>query len=147
MTLGWITFAVAGIMQGALLVMCLFWKVRQRKLGIDDFGNPLVSLRLLLSTTVLCSYTTLRMPIPLLLPPPKIAQPRVYMLLRMTRRFPSRMVPHKARRCTKRWKRLLKKTCVACALQSMSARPCCVRSPGRTRARRAGWRDGLDADK
>ena len=22
--------------------MCLLWKVRQRKLGIDDFGNPLI---------------------------------------------------------------------------------------------------------
>ena len=20
--------------------MCIFWKIRQRKLGIDDFGNP-----------------------------------------------------------------------------------------------------------
>lgn len=24
-------------------MMCLLWSVRQRKLGIDDFGNPLVS--------------------------------------------------------------------------------------------------------
>ncbi|KIJ99061.1 hypothetical protein K443DRAFT_8657 [Laccaria amethystina LaAM-08-1] len=37
----WITFAVAGIMQGTLLTMCIFWKIRQRRLGIDDFGNPL----------------------------------------------------------------------------------------------------------
>ncbi|KAM6501043.1 hypothetical protein JOM56_004057 [Amanita muscaria] len=35
----WITFAVAGIMQGSLLVMCLAWKVRQRRLGVDDFGQ------------------------------------------------------------------------------------------------------------
>ena len=28
-------------MQCSLLIMCLFWKARQRKLGIDDFGNPL----------------------------------------------------------------------------------------------------------
>ncbi|KAF5346034.1 hypothetical protein D9757_014277 [Collybiopsis confluens] len=35
----WITFAVAGIMQGTLLVMCICWKIRQRRLGIDDFGN------------------------------------------------------------------------------------------------------------
>ena len=21
--------------------MCIFWKIRQRKLGIDDFGNPI----------------------------------------------------------------------------------------------------------
>ena len=27
-------------MQGSLLTMCIFWKIRQRKLGIDDFGNP-----------------------------------------------------------------------------------------------------------
>lgn len=28
-------------MQGVLLVMCLWWKVRQRRLYIDDFGHPL----------------------------------------------------------------------------------------------------------
>ena len=28
-------------MQGSLLTMCIFWKIRQRKLGIDDFGNPI----------------------------------------------------------------------------------------------------------
>ncbi|ESK92749.1 atp synthase f0 [Moniliophthora roreri MCA 2997] len=37
----WITFAVAGIMQGTLLVMCISWKIRQHRLAIDDFGNPL----------------------------------------------------------------------------------------------------------
>ncbi|KAJ8700953.1 hypothetical protein PTI98_003926 [Pleurotus ostreatus] len=37
----WITFAVAGVMQGTLLVMCIFWKVRQQRLGIDDFGHSL----------------------------------------------------------------------------------------------------------
>lgn len=42
---GWITFAVAGIMQGTLLVMCLAWKVRQAKLNIDDFGEPLPASR------------------------------------------------------------------------------------------------------
>ncbi|KAJ7594102.1 hypothetical protein C8J56DRAFT_854002 [Mycena floridula] len=36
----WITFAVAGIMQGSLLIMCIMWKFRQAKLGVDDFGNP-----------------------------------------------------------------------------------------------------------
>lgn len=40
---GWITFAVAGVMQGTLLVMCIFWKVRQQRLGIDDFGHSLAS--------------------------------------------------------------------------------------------------------
>ncbi|KDQ32676.1 hypothetical protein PLEOSDRAFT_1032971, partial [Pleurotus ostreatus PC15] len=39
----WITFAVAGVMQGTLLVMCIFWKVRQQRLGIDDFGHSLAS--------------------------------------------------------------------------------------------------------
>ena len=34
-------FLVAAVMQGILLVMCLCWKVRQRKLRIDDFGHPL----------------------------------------------------------------------------------------------------------
>ncbi|KAF8740934.1 hypothetical protein AX14_006680 [Amanita brunnescens Koide BX004] len=37
----WITFAVAGIMQGSLLVMCFFWKARQRQLGVNDFGQPI----------------------------------------------------------------------------------------------------------
>jgi hypothetical protein len=36
-------FAVAGTMQGALLVMCIIWTFRQRRLGIDDFGNLLSS--------------------------------------------------------------------------------------------------------
>ena len=36
-------FAVSGIMQAMLLVMCICWKVRQRRLGIDDFGHPLSS--------------------------------------------------------------------------------------------------------
>ncbi|KAL4262812.1 PQ loop repeat protein [Pleurotus pulmonarius] len=39
----WITFAVAGVMQGTLLVMCIFWKIRQQRLGIDDFGHSLAS--------------------------------------------------------------------------------------------------------
>ncbi|PCH37598.1 hypothetical protein WOLCODRAFT_110170 [Wolfiporia cocos MD-104 SS10] len=37
----WLPYAVAGAMQGSLLIMCLFWLARQRRLGIDDFGNPL----------------------------------------------------------------------------------------------------------
>lgn len=28
-------------MQCILLIMCFFWKRRQYKLGIDDFGHPL----------------------------------------------------------------------------------------------------------
>lgn len=38
---GWITFAVAGVMQGLLLIMCIYWHRRQQRLGIDDFGNPI----------------------------------------------------------------------------------------------------------
>ena len=38
---GWIMFAVSGIMQAILLVMCIVWKVRQQRLHIDDFGHPL----------------------------------------------------------------------------------------------------------
>jgi hypothetical protein len=34
-------FLVAAIMQGVLLLMCICWKVRQRRLRIDDFGRPL----------------------------------------------------------------------------------------------------------
>ncbi|KAJ3524868.1 hypothetical protein NMY22_g10820 [Coprinellus aureogranulatus] len=37
----WITFAVAAVLQGTLLVMCFAWKFRQQRLGIDDFGVPL----------------------------------------------------------------------------------------------------------
>jgi hypothetical protein len=40
-SLGWITYATAGVMQGSLLVMCLIWKARQARLRIDDFGNKL----------------------------------------------------------------------------------------------------------
>ena len=34
-------FAVSGIMQAMLLLMCIAWKIRQRRLHIDDFGHPL----------------------------------------------------------------------------------------------------------
>ncbi|TYJ52047.1 hypothetical protein B9479_007348 [Cryptococcus floricola] len=37
----WLAYAVTGGMQGALLVICLLWKQRQKRLGIDDFGDPL----------------------------------------------------------------------------------------------------------
>ncbi|KAF8604799.1 hypothetical protein BDV93DRAFT_522124 [Ceratobasidium sp. AG-I] len=40
----WGMFAMAGIMQGILLVMCLFWKQRQSRLGIDDYGRPLADV-------------------------------------------------------------------------------------------------------
>ncbi|KAA1474477.1 hypothetical protein DENSPDRAFT_841076 [Dentipellis sp. KUC8613] len=37
----WIQFLVAAVMQACLLVMCIFWKFRQQRLHIDDFGHPL----------------------------------------------------------------------------------------------------------
>ncbi|KAF9515888.1 hypothetical protein BS47DRAFT_1371905 [Hydnum rufescens UP504] len=37
----WATYAAAGMLQSVLLTMCLFWKKRQARLGIDDFGRPL----------------------------------------------------------------------------------------------------------
>ncbi|KAJ6602681.1 hypothetical protein DFH09DRAFT_1301691 [Mycena vulgaris] len=37
----WITYAVAGMMQFTLLSICLAWKLRQRRLRVDDFGAPL----------------------------------------------------------------------------------------------------------
>lgn len=39
--LGWITFAVAALLQGCLLTMCITWKFRQNRLGIDDFGRQI----------------------------------------------------------------------------------------------------------
>jgi hypothetical protein len=33
-------------MQGALLGICVAWKLRQSRLGIDDFGTPLAPARL-----------------------------------------------------------------------------------------------------
>ncbi|KAL7421380.1 hypothetical protein Q5752_004265 [Cryptotrichosporon argae] len=35
----WLPYAVTGAMQGVLLVICIAWRRRQAKLGIDDFGN------------------------------------------------------------------------------------------------------------
>ncbi|WVR08984.1 hypothetical protein IAU60_006044 [Kwoniella sp. DSM 27419] len=35
----WLAYAVTGGMQGALFIICLLWKRRQKQLGIDDFGN------------------------------------------------------------------------------------------------------------
>ncbi|KAJ7186578.1 hypothetical protein C8R46DRAFT_1273255 [Mycena filopes] len=39
----WITYAVAGLMQFTLLSICIAWKLRQRRLRIDDFGASLDS--------------------------------------------------------------------------------------------------------
>lgn len=35
---GWGTYLITGILQGGLLFLCLNFKLRQRKLGIDDWG-------------------------------------------------------------------------------------------------------------
>jgi len=37
----WVMYAMSSLMQFLLLSMCITWKIRQRKLGIDDFGKPL----------------------------------------------------------------------------------------------------------
>ncbi|KAI0080481.1 hypothetical protein K474DRAFT_1615669 [Panus rudis PR-1116 ss-1] len=37
----WIPYATAGALQAILLVMCIIWHFRQKRLGIDDFGRPL----------------------------------------------------------------------------------------------------------
>ena len=34
-------YAVSGVMQGTLLVMCIAWTYRQNRLGIDDFGRSI----------------------------------------------------------------------------------------------------------
>lgn len=34
-------YAVSAVMQACLLLMCFAWKIRQGRLGIDDFGRPL----------------------------------------------------------------------------------------------------------
>ncbi|TFY62799.1 hypothetical protein EVJ58_g3642 [Rhodofomes roseus] len=37
----WAMYAASGAMAGLLLLLCLAWKVRQARLGVDDFGRPL----------------------------------------------------------------------------------------------------------
>ncbi|GAA5926670.1 hypothetical protein JCM10213_002419 [Rhodosporidiobolus nylandii] len=37
----WATYFVTGVLQGTLLILCLMWKKRQAKEGIDDWGRPL----------------------------------------------------------------------------------------------------------
>lgn len=36
----WIPYAVTGAMQAVLLGICVAWTLRQKRLGIDAFGNP-----------------------------------------------------------------------------------------------------------
>jgi len=38
----WITFATTCVMQGSLLCMCIIFRIRQNKAGIDDFGHPVL---------------------------------------------------------------------------------------------------------
>jgi hypothetical protein len=35
----WITYFVTGLLQGTLLILCLMWKRRQARLGVDDWGR------------------------------------------------------------------------------------------------------------
>jgi len=37
----WAMYAASGAMAGLLLLLCLAWKVRQARLGVDDYGMPL----------------------------------------------------------------------------------------------------------
>ncbi|GAA5883382.1 hypothetical protein JCM16303_006721 [Sporobolomyces ruberrimus] len=39
---GWAPYFVTGILQGTLLILCLIFKRRQKKIGVDDWGNKLV---------------------------------------------------------------------------------------------------------
>ncbi|GAA6025893.1 hypothetical protein JCM11491_001727 [Sporobolomyces phaffii] len=39
---GWAPYFVTGILQGTLLILCLIFKRRQAKLGVDDWGTSLV---------------------------------------------------------------------------------------------------------
>lgn len=34
-------YVITGVLQLVLLVLCVAWRVRQRKLGVDDFGVPI----------------------------------------------------------------------------------------------------------
>ncbi|POW11878.1 hypothetical protein PSTT_04952 [Puccinia striiformis] len=37
----WIVYLVTGILQGVLLVLCIFWKIKQQANGIDDWGKAI----------------------------------------------------------------------------------------------------------
>ncbi|BGO97934.1 hypothetical protein NBRC10513v2_001930 [Rhodotorula toruloides] len=38
---GWATYFVTGVLQGTLLVLCLVFRRRQKREGVDDWGEPL----------------------------------------------------------------------------------------------------------
>ncbi|KAF5364645.1 hypothetical protein D9758_005576 [Tetrapyrgos nigripes] len=52
----WMTFVIAAICQSVLFVLCIMWKRRQRKLEIDDFGNPVPVPRVVNRVSVASSY-------------------------------------------------------------------------------------------
>ncbi|KNE93225.1 hypothetical protein PSTG_13399 [Puccinia striiformis f. sp. tritici PST-78] len=37
----WIVYLVTGILQGVLLILCIFWKIKQQANGIDDWGKAI----------------------------------------------------------------------------------------------------------
>ena len=39
-------YVLTGVLQLVLLVLCIAWRVRQRRAGIDDYGRPLVPISL-----------------------------------------------------------------------------------------------------
>ncbi|EGG02075.1 uncharacterized protein MELLADRAFT_91675 [Melampsora larici-populina 98AG31] len=39
----WIVYLVTGTLQGGLLVLCIAWKIRQKSMGIDDWGRLIPS--------------------------------------------------------------------------------------------------------
>lgn len=40
-----LSYCFTGTLQGALLILCVVWKFRQARLGIDDFGHPIEQSR------------------------------------------------------------------------------------------------------
>jgi len=34
-------YVCTGVLQGVLLVLCIVWRIRERRAGIDDYGRPL----------------------------------------------------------------------------------------------------------
>jgi hypothetical protein len=39
-------YVLTGVLQLVLLVLCIAWRFRQRRAGIDDYGRPLASISL-----------------------------------------------------------------------------------------------------
>lgn len=34
-------YVCTGVLQSVLLVLCIVWRIRQRRMGVDDYGRPL----------------------------------------------------------------------------------------------------------